>query len=357
MMRSRQGHQPALVQSVMGTMVSLVLVATGSSTAAASTPEQVPSAAQLLHDWAAAHAIVLDHLADDGCSTPTPLTRWEQQRRARLDPADRDFLATTGADQLAQAEAAITADPGVPALAPVVDAQRTRRVAGTLSRFWQLPAPRATYVQYNGSILRSVDRMTAVYEAMGMPTERARTTATTIKDEVAHRPALEGGDNPLLSLGSFSASSATGYAPRVAVGTGLLQALADVGQQPAGATFVLAHEDAHQAQFVTTAQQTDPEEPDAQQTRRHELTADAAAAYASAHRSGLHSGRGLLLEEAHVASWLGDCHLDASDHHGTPTERTDAVRWGTAQARQAGPTKTFAELQQGIDTYLATTPS
>ena len=179
MMRSRQGHQPALVQSVMGTMVSLVLVATGSSTAAASTPEQVPSAAQLLHDWAAAHAIVLDHLADDGCSTPTPLTRWEQQRRARLDPADRDFLATTGADQLAQAEAAITADPGVPALAPVVDAQRTRRVAGTLSRFWQLPAPRATYVQYNGSILRSVDRMTAVYEAMGMPTAPPWRAATT----------------------------------------------------------------------------------------------------------------------------------------------------------------------------------
>jgi predicted metalloprotease len=113
-----------------------------------------------------------------------------------------------------------------------------------------------------------------------------------------------------------------------------LQAFDALGYGNIAPQAILAHEFAHHIQYNLGIKDYGiPLTPSG--SRRTELMADAYAAYFLTHLKGAAMQWKDVQQAAEVFSNLGDCLFDNELHHGTPSQRMVATKWGYKLANDA----------------------
>ena len=160
--------------------------------------------------------------------------------------------------------------------------------------------------------------------------------ANDIQDLITRLP--NSYDFPLLTYNAFATDAKNDRPSSIIIGDGYFEFQQSVGLESEGPEYAVTHEHAHHLQFllndINDYTPEDDEEytttPASQKTRREELMADAFSAYFLAHDSG---GRmsSKEISNIHTISYsVGDCALLNDDHHGTPSQRQCATRWGAS---------------------------
>jgi hypothetical protein len=221
-----------------------------------------------------------------------------------------------------------------------------------VKRFWDIPSARIQMVPMHGSVLLNVSKITSTYRIFyGLSEPDATARAMEVRNLVAGSPLLNGGNFAMFTFGAFAAAEdewEPGSAPKIVMGDAYLEAWAAVGFGDVAPQGIFAHEFGHQIQFarhylddayanVGTA---------AEQGRYIELMADAFAGYFLTHARGASMNRKRVEQFLQESFAIGDCIFDEW-HHGTPTERMAATRFGftvAAESQKQGQILTAAEF-------------
>mmetsp|Transcript_8457 Transcript_8457/g.18955 ORF Transcript_8457/g.18955 Transcript_8457/m.18955 type:complete len:403 (+) Transcript_8457:208-1416(+) len=172
--------------------------------------------------------------------------------------------------------------------------------------------------------------------------------ATDIQELIMRLP---GGYNyPLLTFNAFATDEVDDEndSPSIIIGDGYFEFQQSVGLGSGGPEYALTHEHAHHLQFSL-----EEESGSRRDIRREELMADAFSAYFLAHSSGGDMTAEKLSNTHEIAFSVGDCETSNTvSHHGTPTQRRCATRWGASVAASQDATNLdLVELVNIFDTW------
>lgn len=214
----------------------------------------------------------------------------------------------------------------------------TTKAFKDLKRFWNIQSDNIVLVAMHGSMLLDRERVIRIDMLLYDETRaEAEFWADLILWALDKFPQYRNGDHPIFTFNAFAQSSfdfpPVGTIPsKIVMGDGVMEAYAALGYKDVAPQAILAHEFGHHIQFQLKlfGSESSPEA-----TRRTELMADAYAAYYLSH------ARGAAMQWKRVSQFLqvffniGDCLFDNDGHHGTPTQRMAAARWGYSIADNA----------------------
>ncbi|MEO6683294.1 MAG: hypothetical protein ABIN48_10790 [Ginsengibacter sp.] len=208
-----------------------------------------------------------------------------------------------------------------------------------LKRFWNVQSDNLLLVPLHGGIMQDRGKLIKTYSVLyGMSPAEAEYYADLVIELLQYYPQYQNGNHPIFTFNAFSSNSAQ-YAqpigilpPKIIMGDGILAGYSAIGFGDVAPQAILAHEYGHQIQYqlnLFPGSQT----PEA--TRKIELMADAYSAYFLSH------ARGATMQWKRVKLFLqvffniGDCRVNSTSHHGTPTQRMAAAEWGYKVADNA----------------------
>jgi hypothetical protein len=204
-------------------------------------------------------------------------------------------------------------------------------------------------VAMHGTMLLDTARVARTYRLFGYSPAEAAAYAAEMHDALAQSTTMNGGNFAFWTFNAFSFSTPS-HSPsdRVVMGDGILEAYAAIGFGDIAPQAIFAHEYAHQVQFENNYFDDLPASASpAQQTRYTELMADAMAAYFLTHSRGASLNQKRVEQFLEVFYDIGDCAFTDPGHHGTPSQRLAAARFGFTiadQAQKQGHILTAAEF-------------
>jgi hypothetical protein len=209
-----------------------------------------------------------------------------------------------------------------------------------LKRFWDIKSGDIIMVAAHGSILQDRDKVIKVYKAeYGYSDEKANYYADSLATLFKTYPEYLNGNHPFFTINAYAHQeknypAAGQVQDKIVFGDGLLQAFDALGYGDIAPQAILAHEFAHHIQYNLGIKDYGiPLTPAG--SRRTELMADAYAAYFLTHLKGAAMQWKDVQQAAEVFSNLGDCLFDNEMHHGTPSQRMVATKWGYKLANDA----------------------
>jgi hypothetical protein len=216
--------------------------------------------------------------------------------------------------------------------------QKLTKAFKDLQRFWNIDSEQIVLAAMHGTMLTDRNKIVRTYKAaFDLDDASANYYADFVLAIVDAYPQLRGGDHPIFTFNAFAQSSFSfppyGVIPdKIIMGDGILDAFAAIGYADVAPQAILAHEFGHHIQFDLDLFEDDAS-PEA--TRRTELMADAYSAYYLSHARGASMQWKRVQLFLNVFFNIGDCSVTSDGHHGTPTQRMAAAKWGYAVANAA----------------------
>ena len=222
-----------------------------------------------------------------------------------------------------------------------------QKVERDVKRFWDIPSADIEVVAMHGTVLMDPKRVAATYVSVyGLPADAAMFYAKQDSAALDGSVTMNKGNYPFWT---FNAVSFPGehdqffdIPAKIVMGDGLLEGYEAVGFGDVAPQAIFAHEFAHQIQFANNYDLGNPGDAPlpprvtaAEFTRYNELMADTYAGYYLTH------ARGGTLRQKRVEQFLstffqiGDCGFTSGGHHGTPSQRLAAARFGFQLANEA----------------------
>jgi len=155
--------------------------------------------------------------------------------------------------------------------------------------------------------------------------------ATDIQDLIEGLPGKY--EYPLLTFNAFAtkAKEEMGIESSIIIGEGYFTFQESIGLSSEGPEYAMTHEYTHHIQFaLDNGEKYEP----SQHAKREELAADTLAAYFLAYDDG---GRmsAIKISNIHAISYsVGDCSFNDDGHHGTPSQRGCATKFGASLSEQ-----------------------
>jgi hypothetical protein len=207
----------------------------------------------------------------------------------------------------------------------------------TIKSFWDIPSSDIQVLAMHGDVNQDTARVAALYRALGESAADASAWAEEMRVALAESKTMKG-DYAYWTFNAVSATLTEGTTTlkKIVMGDGILEAYAALGFADVAPQAIFAHEYAHQVQFANNYRLAPaPGQNAAERTRYTELHADAFAAYYMTHSRGDNVHKKRVEEFLNVFFQIGDCSFGSSGHHGTPTQRLAAARFGFEIADQA----------------------
>lgn len=236
--------------------------------------------------------------------------------------------------------------------------QKLTKAFKDLKRFWNIDSENIVMVAMHGTMLTDRAKIFRTYKAAyGLDDASANYYADFVLAIVDAYPQLRGGDHPIFTFNAFAQSSFSfppyGVIPdKIVMGDGIMDAFAAIGYADVAPQAILAHEFGHHIQFDLNlfGNVTSPEA-----TRRTELMADAYSAYYLSHARGASMQWKRVQLFLNVFFNIGDCSVTSDGHHGTPTQRMAAAKWGyqvADEAQKQGHILTAQEFTRRFEAQL-----
>jgi len=238
--------------------------------------------------------------------------------------------------------------------------QKLTKAFKDLKRFWNINSENIVLAPMHGTMLTNRDRILRTYKAaFDLDDASANYYADFVLAIVDAFPQLRGGDHPIFTFNAFAQSSFNfppyGVIPdKIIMGDGIMDAFAAIGYGDVAPQAILAHEFGHHIQFDLNLF-GDASGPEA--TRRTELMADAYSAYYLSHARGASMQWKRVQLFLNVFFNIGDCSFTSDGHHGTPTQRMAAAKWGyevADAAQKQGHILTAQEFTSRFEAQLPT---
>lgn len=236
--------------------------------------------------------------------------------------------------------------------------QRLTKAFKDLKRFWNIESQNIVLAPMHGTMLTDRAKILRTYKAaFGLDDASANYYADFVLATVKAYPQLRGGDHPLFTFNAFAQSSFSfplyGVIPdKIIMGDGIMDAFAAIGYADVAPQAILAHEFGHHIQFdLNLFGNTSG----AEATRRTELMADAYSAYYLSHARGASMQWKRVQLFLNVFFNIGDCSFTSEGHHGTPTQRMAAAKWGyevADAAKKQGHILTAQEFTKKFEAQL-----
>jgi hypothetical protein len=238
--------------------------------------------------------------------------------------------------------------------------QRINKTFKDLKRFWNIQTSDIQLIGLHGTMLHDKDRIIRIDKILfpGDTQEDAEFYANLILQVIDIVPQFRQGNHPIFTFNAFAQRRFNfppyGIVPnKIVVGDGVLEGFAAIGFADVAPQAILAHEFGHHIQFQLNlfGNQSGPEA-----TRRTELMADAYSAYYLSHARGASMQWKRVQKFLEVFFNLGDCSFDNDGHHGTPTQRMAAARFGYTVANEAQKQGHILTAQQFTALFEAALP-
>ena len=223
--------------------------------------------------------------------------------------------------------------------------QRMKKTERDVKRFWDIRSDDIQVLAMHGTVLADPSRTIPVYTSplvFALPAATAQTWASEVRSVMLTEPTVNGGNHPLFTFNAFAFSGPEfGIPDKIVMGDGVLDAFKALGFDDVSLQAIFAHEFGHHIQYERgyideLPPGADPSTVDeAELTRHNELMADAFSAYYLTHKRGATMNRKRVEQFLEVFFDLGDCNFTSGGHHGTPTQRMRAARFGFDVADQA----------------------
>lgn len=279
-------------------------------------------------------------LEESSCNDNTASSQWLDQQLADWNSTIIDYVLTTAMLDLPTYDALLFENSSANQKFGA-DGQYTQKLTKAfkdLKRFWNIQAENIVLAPMHGTMLTDRARLLRTYKAaFGLNDASANYYADFVLAIVDAYPQLRGGDHPMFSFNAFAQSTFSfppyGVIPdKIIMGDGIMDAFAAIGYADVAPQAILAHEFGHHIQFDLNlfGNASGPEA-----TRRTELMADAYAAYYLSHARGASMQWKRVQLFLNVFFNIGDCSFTSDGHHGTPTQRMAAARWGYDVANKA----------------------
>ena len=238
--------------------------------------------------------------------------------------------------------------------------QRLTKTFKDLKRFWNIQSDQIVLAAMHGSMLADRSKVTRTYEAAyGYGSADAAYLADLVVTAVQAFPQLRGGNHPIFTFNAFAQEGFEfppyGVIPdKIIMGDGIMDAFTAIGYGDVAPQAILAHEYGHHIQFQLNlfGNSNSPEA-----TRRTELMADAYSAYYLSHARGASMQWKRVQQFLSVFFNIGDCSVNSSGHHGTPTQRMAAAQWGYSIADNAQKQGHILTAQQFTALFEAQLPT
>lgn len=237
--------------------------------------------------------------------------------------------------------------------------QRVTKTFKDLQRFWNIQSQQIVLAAMHGSMLADRNKVIRTYEAAyGLDPADAAYFADIVTTAIQAYPQLRGGNHPIFTFNAFAQQGFDfppyGVIPdKIIMGDGIMDAFTAIGFEDVAPQAILAHEFGHHIQFqlhLFTGSNT----PAA--TRRTELMADAYSAYYLSHARGASMQWKRVQQFLAVFFNIGDCSVNSSGHHGTPTQRMASAQWGYSVANDAQKQGHILTAQQFTALFEAQLP-
>jgi hypothetical protein len=244
-----------------------------------------------------------------------------------------------------------------------VNGEYTQRLTKTfkdLRRFWNIQSDQIVLAAMHGSMLADRSKLIRTYEEFyGFSNADAAYLADIVVTAVQTYPQLRGGNHPIFTFNAFAQDGFEfppyGVIPdKIIMGDGIMDAFTAIGYGDVAPQAILAHEYGHHIQFQLNlfGESNTPEA-----TRRTELMADAYSAYYLSHARGASMQWKRVQQFLSVFFNIGDCGVNSSGHHGTPTQRMAAAQWGYSVADNAQKQGHILTAQQFTALFEAQLPT
>jgi hypothetical protein len=279
-------------------------------------------------------------LEESTCNDNTASSQWLDQQLADWNSTIINYVITTAMLDLPTYDALIFENSSANQRfgSSGQYTQRLTKAFKDLKRFWNIDSENIVLAAMHGTMLTDRTRILRTYKAgFGLDDESANYYADFVLAIVDAYPQLRGGDHPIFTFNAFAQSSFSfppyGVIPdKIIMGDGILDAFAAIGYADVAPQAILAHEFGHHIQFDLNLF-GDEAGPEA--TRRTELMADAYSAYYLSHSRGASMQWKRVQLFLNVFFNIGDCSFTSDGHHGTPTQRMAAAKWGYEVANEA----------------------
>jgi hypothetical protein len=299
-------------------------------------------------------------LEESTCNDNTASSQWLDQQLADWNNTIINYVVTTAMLDLPTYDALLFENSSANQTFGS-SGQYTQKLTKTfkdLKRFWNIDSQNIVLAAMHGTMLTDRSKLLRTYKAgFGLDDESANYYADFVLAIIDAYPQLRGGDHPMFTFNAFAQSSFS-FAPygvipdKIIMGDGIMDAFAAIGYADVAPQAILAHEFGHHIQFDLNLFE-EVSGPEA--TRRTELMADAYSAYYLSH------ARGASMQWKRVQLFLsvffniGDCSFTSNGHHGTPTQRMAAAKWGyevADAAQKQGHILTAQEFTQRFEAQL-----
>ncbi len=279
-------------------------------------------------------------LEESSCNDNTASSQWLDQQLADWNSTIINYVLTTAMLDLPTYDALLFENSSANQKfgAEGQYTQRLTKAFKDLKRFWNIQAENIVLAPMHGTMLTDRAKLLRTYKAaFGLDDPSANYYADFVLAIVDAYPQLRGGNHPMFSFNAFAQSTFSfppyGVIPdKIIMGDGIMDAFAATGYADVAPQAILAHEFGHHIQFDLNlfGNASGPEA-----TRRTELMADAYAAYYLSHARGASMQWKRVQLFLNVFFNIGDCSFTSDGHHGTPTQRMAAARWGYDVANKA----------------------
>jgi hypothetical protein len=300
-------------------------------------------------------------LAESTCNDNTASSQWLDQQLADWNNTIINYVVTTAMLDLPTYDALLFENSSANQTFGS-SGQYTQKLTKTfkdLKRFWNIDSQNIVLAAMHGSMLTDRAKLLRTYKAaFGLDDESANYYADFVLAIIDAFPQLRGGDHPIFTFNAF-AQSAFSFVPygvvpdKIIMGDGIMDAFAAIGYADVAPQAILAHEFGHHIQFDLNLFE-EVSGPEA--TRRTELMADAYSAYYLSHARGASMQWKRVQLFLNVFFNIGDCSFTSEGHHGTPTQRMAAAKWGYEVADAAQKQGHILTAQEFTNRFEAQLP-
>ena len=299
-------------------------------------------------------------LEESACDDNTASSQWLDQQLADWNGTIIDYVLTTAMLDLPTYDALLFENSSANQTfgSNGQYSQKLTKAFKDLKRFWNIDSENIVLAAMHGTMLTDRAKILRTYKAaFGLDDESANYYADFVLEVVDAFPQLRGGNHPIFTFNAFAQSSFSfppyGIIPdKIIMGDGIMDAFAAIGYADVAPQAILAHEFGHHIQFDLNlfGDQSGPEA-----TRRTELMADAYSAYYLSHARGASMQWKRVQLFLNVFFNIGDCSFTSDGHHGTPTQRMAAAKWGyevADKAQKQGHILTAQEFTRQFEAQL-----
>jgi hypothetical protein len=300
-------------------------------------------------------------LAESTCNDNTASSQWLDQQLADWNNTIINYVVTTAMLDLPTYDALLFENSSANQTFGSTG-QYTQKLTKTfkdLKRFWNIDSQNIVLAAMHGSMLTDRAKLLRTYKAaFGLDDESANYYADFVLAIIDAFPQLRGGDHPIFTFNAFAQSSFS-FAPygvvpdKIIMGDGIMDSFAAIGYADVAPQAILAHEFGHHIQFDLNLFE-EVSGPEA--TRRTELMADAYSAYYLSHARGASMQWKRVQLFLNVFFNIGDCSFTSEGHHGTPTQRMAAAKWGYEVADAAQKQGHILTAQEFTNRFEAQLP-